>query len=165
MDFLNHMEGFDNLGLNSIKINVPKKTKMDELWNKALDELLSTAVRDEVGNVVKDMRGVDYYFVDGFITSKMEEDFLLIEQDFMSNCGDMLQEFNDIDSEENDRGDKKTPTEAMHRRMLRLIYNGAKLGYEYCVHLMVYLYKTYHKAEYKKLRTARKGTTQRTGNL
>jgi hypothetical protein len=53
------MEGFDNLGLNSIKINVPKKTKMDELWNKALDELLSTAVRDEVGNVVKDMRGVD----------------------------------------------------------------------------------------------------------
>jgi hypothetical protein len=152
MDFFNHLEGFDNLGLNRTKLNIPKKNTANELWNKLLDELLSTAVRDEVGNVAKDMRGVDYYFVDSFITPKMDEDFPLIEHDFMSNCGDMLQEFNDINIEENDRGDKKTPTEAIRRRMLRLIYNGAKFGYEYCVHLMVYLYKTYHKAEYKKLR-------------
>ena len=36
--------------------------------------------------VAPDTAGVDYYFLEDFLTANMEIDFALIEQDFLKNC-------------------------------------------------------------------------------
>ena len=104
------------------------------------------------GKVAPDTTGADYFFLDDFITSDMGLDFPVIEQDFIRHCSEKLSEFNNAGwYGEDERGDG-SPKNLLQKKMLRLIYNGAKLGNTYCIELIKNLYKTYHKKEYDQLK-------------
>ena len=81
-----------------------------------------------------------------------------MEQDFMQHCGKRLQEFNEAGWYGEDERWKAEPEFAVKQKMLRLMYNGAKLGDSYCVDLIKYLYKVYHKREYNQLKRFHKIT-------
>lgn len=113
--------------------------------------------RDE-GKVAPDTAGADYFLLEEFITNEMELDFAVIEQDFMKHCGKRLQEFNEAGWYGEDERWKAEPEFAVKQKLLRLMYNGAKLGDAYCVELVKYLYKVYHKREYNQLKRFHKIT-------
>ncbi len=96
--------------------------------------------------------GVDFFFLYGFFTYEMLCDFNIIEQDFMNNCQGRLKEFNDLAWYDEAYIGVSKPVDASYSYVLRLIYNGAKLGDEYCVELIKKLYKTYYKKEYNSLK-------------
>ncbi len=106
----------------------------------------------ESGKVAPDTIGADYFFLDEFVTRDMEYDFALIEQDFLQHCSGKLQEFNEAGWYGEDERWTAAPKIALQKKMVRLMYNGAKLGDRYCVELIKYLYKTYHKKEYNQLK-------------
>lgn len=99
-----------------------------------------------------DTIGADYFFLDEFVTRDMEYDFALIEQDFLLHCSGKLQEFNEAGWYGEDERWTAAPKIALQKKMVRLMYNGAKLGDKYCVELIKYLYKVYHKKEYNQLK-------------
>ena len=109
--------------------------------------------------VAPDTAGVDYYFLEDFLTANMEIDFALIEQDFLKNCKDRLHEFNEVCTFSSLSFRTRKPSYSTHKKIVALIYSGAKLGDSYCVELIKYLYKTYHKPEYSKLKKFRKIST------
>ena len=115
--------------------------------------MLQDLMNRQSGNVVApDTTGVGFYFLMNFITPEMSCDFALIEQDFLKNCRSKLDEFRQAGW----YGDKSfrtnKPNDALQNCVLRLIYNGAKLGDEYCLELIKNLYKVYHKREYNRLK-------------
>ena len=110
--------------------------------------------------VAPDTTGVDYFFLQEFINGSMEQDFAEIEQDFLNKCRAKLQEFNEAGIYFATEYRTRKPLECMHKKIMMLIYSGAKLGDEYCVELIKYLYKTYHKKEYNSLKRFHKITTQ-----
>jgi hypothetical protein len=110
----------------------------------------------ENGNAVApDTIGVDFFFLLDFITTDMSRDFVLIEQDFLKNCRGKLDEFQQVGwyGEASFRTNK--PLYAMENAVMRLIYNGAKIRDAYCLELIRYLYKVYHKKEYNQLKRFR----------
>lgn len=104
------------------------------------------------GKVAPDTTGADYFFLEEFITLEMENDFAAIEQDFLKHCSARLHEFNASGWYGEDEHWNNDPEYALKKKLLRLMYNGAKLGDSYCVELIKYLYKLYHKKEYKQLK-------------
>ena len=104
------------------------------------------------GKVAPDTTGADYFFLIDFITRDMEIDFPLIEQDFIRHCSDSLAEFNIAGWYGEDEHWNDSPKNALQKKILRLLYNGAKLGNTYCIELIKNLYKTYHKKEYSQLK-------------
>lgn len=119
-------------------------------------EILSIFMEDIMnkaqGKVAPDTTGADYFFLNEFITRDMELDFTVIEQDFLKHCNGRLQEFNDAGWYGEDEHWNYDPEFALKKKLLRLMYNGAKLGDNYCVELIKYLYKLYHKREYNQLK-------------
>ena len=119
-------------------------------------ELLALFMQDlmnkEKGKVAPDTTGADYFFLEEFITRDMELDFAVIEQDFLKHCSGRLQEFHDAGWYGEDEHWNNEPEYALKKKLLRLMYNGAKLGDSYCVELIKYLYKLYHKKEYNQLK-------------
>ena len=119
-------------------------------------EMLALFMQDmmnkESGKVAPDTTGAYYFFLDEFVTRDMEYDFALIEQDFIQHCSGKLQEFNEAGWYGEDERWTAAPKVALQKKMLRLMYNGAKLGDRYCVELIRYLYKLYHKKEYNQLK-------------
>lgn len=122
-------------------------------------EMLALFMQDmmnrESGKVAPDTTGADYFFIDEFFTMDMELDFALIEQDFLQHCSGKLQEFNEAGWYGEDERWTAAPKIALQKKLLRLMYNGAKLGDRYCVELIKYLYKLYHKKEYNQLKRFR----------
>ncbi len=107
----------------------------------------------EKGNVVApDTTGVDFFFLMDFITPDLFNDFALIEQDFLKNCRGRLDEFQKVGWYGEKSFRTTRPLYAMQNNVLRLIYNGAKIGDDYCIELIRNLYKVYHKKEYKQLK-------------
>ena len=107
----------------------------------------------EKGNVVApDTTGVDFFFLMDFITDDMSSDFAFIEQDFLKNCRGRLDEFQNVGWYGERSFRTSRPRYAMQNNVLRLIYNGAKIGDDYCFELIKNLYKVYHKKEYKQLK-------------
>ena len=102
--------------------------------------------------VQPDTIGVDFFFLYGFFTYEMLCDFHIIEQDFMENCQGRLKQFNELAWYDEAYIGTTKPVDASYGYVLRLIYNGAKLGDEYCVELLKKLYKTYYKKEYNQLK-------------
>lgn len=102
--------------------------------------------------IAPDTTGVDYFFLIGFLTPQMEDDFSVIEHEFLTRCRNKLVEFNEIG--EYGAADIRVynPIQSLHAKILRLIYNGAKADDEYCVELIRRLYKTYHRKEYNQLK-------------
>ena len=70
----------------------------------------------------------------------------------MENCQGRLKQFNELAWYDEAYIGTTKPVDASYGYVLRLIYNGAKLGDEYCVELLKKLYKTYYKKEYNQLK-------------
>lgn len=103
------------------------------------------------GEIAPDTRGADYFFLEAFVTDDMMWDFDRIEEDFMKHCYDKLREFGQVQYYE--IAAKYSSPEESHRSMVMgLILNGAKSVDAYCVALIKYLFKTYHKPLYKQLK-------------
>lgn len=106
--------------------------------------------------IAPDTIGVDYFFLIGFLTSQMEEDFPIIEHEFLEKCRAKLDEFNEIGWYGAADISVYNPIQSLHTNILRLIYNGAKAKDGYCLELIKNLYKTYHKKEYNQLKRFKK---------
>ena len=94
----------------------------------------------------------DYLFLQGFITLDMEDDFDLITQDFLEKAGSHLKEFSLAYWYDFDDIREVYPPCFYQTKILTAIYNGARLGNEYCLSLMKSLYMTYYKKEYRVLK-------------
>ncbi len=105
--------------------------------------------RDNGIIIEPDTAGADFYFLQDFMTDEMYVDFPIIEHDFMAHCGTKLKEFDDVCWYDQTYIGISRPVDVMYSNVLRLIYNGAKLGDSYCLELIKSLYKTYYKKEYR----------------
>lgn len=114
--------------------------KKKELANFFFSDL----VDKENGVVVApDTTGVDYFFLRYFITEAMEADFPVIMQDFMDKCRDRLSEFNEVGWYGDEQYRTIRPLDGMYNRIMRLMYNGAKIGDGYCTELKTIIKKAY----------------------
>ena len=117
--------------------------------------LQEMADRQSDNVVAPDTTGVGFFFLMDFITPEMSNDFAIIEQDFLKNCRSKLDEFRQAGWYGDKSFQTSKPIDAIQNSILRLIYNGAKLGDEYCIELIKNLYKVYHKKEYNQLKRFR----------
>lgn len=118
-------------------------------------KMMALFMEDEINReskVAPDTIGADKYFIDGFITEEMGYEFWTIARDFMEHHFPRLKEFNDLAAYGSYGPEQSDPESALQTRILSIIYNAAKSGDAYSVELMKYLYKTYHKKEYKQLK-------------
>ena len=124
---------------------------------KELAMLVLEDLKDkENGNVVApDTTGVGFFFLADFINSDMFFDFALIEQDFLKNCRGKLDEFQQVGWYGETSFRSNRPLDAMQSSVMRLIYNGAVIGDEYCLELIKNLYKVYYRKEYNQLKRFR----------
>lgn len=106
--------------------------------------------------IAPDTIGIDYFFLLGFLTQQMEDDFPAIEHEFLARCRTKLDEFNAVGWYGAADITIYNPIQSLHTNILRLIYNGAKTKDAYCLELIKNLYKTYHKKEYNQLKRFRK---------
>ena len=136
---------FDGIGPVDIK-------QKNEIAGILLQEM---ADRQSDNVVAPDTTGVGFFFLMDFITPEMSNDFAIIEQDFLKNCRSKLDEFRQAGWYGDKSFQTSKPIDAIQNRILRLIYNGAKLGDEYCIELIKNLYKVYHKKEYNQLKRFR----------
>ena len=118
--------------------------------------LMQDKMNREAGKVAPDTIGADKFFLEGFITEDMAEDFPEIAREFLLHCYPDLKEYADKDWYENDDSSFYEPVSALRNRILNLIYNGARSGDLYAKPLIIYLYKTYHKKEYNQLKRFKK---------
>ena len=94
-----------------------------------------------------DPYGCEKLFVIFFITEELEDDFPLIVRDFLKHgFEDSDQDF--IDYVNIDNGDLN-PSKMFYYHFLSVIVNAANRGSEYAKALLLNLYKTYYKKEYK----------------
>ena len=83
----------------------------------------------------------------------MEYDFGIIAREFMQHHFGRLKEFNDLAVYGNDKPEQSNPEKSIQNKVLNIMYNAAKSGDRYSVEMMKCLYKTYHKKEYKQLKS------------
>ena len=127
----------------------PSKKK---ILGMVLEDML---IRKNDNVVAPDTTGVDFFFLMDFINEDLFDDFALIEQDFLKNCRGKLDEFQQAGWYGETSFRTNRPLDAMQSAVMRLIYNGAKIGDDYCLELIRNLYKVYHKREYKQLKRFR----------
>ena len=113
---------------------------------------MEDAMNREAGKVAPDTAGADYFFLKEFVTESMEYDFSYIEKDFLKHCSDKMAEYYSAVWYGDDMIYNCSPEESVRRKVMDMIFNGAKLGDSYCRELIKYLYKTYHKKEYNQLK-------------
>ncbi len=119
-------------------------------------EIIGVFMRDaanrEKGIVVPNTIGADYFFLNEFLTEDMEFDFSFIEQDFLKNCFHRIHEY-EVQIWYGDDSIRECGSKNFaKKRILTLMYNGAKSGDQYCIEMLKYLYKIYFKQEYKQLK-------------
>ena len=112
-----------------------------------------------------DTIGIDYFFLLGFLTQQMEDDFPVIEHEFLARCRTKLDEFNAAGWYGAADITIYNPIQSLHTNILRLIYNGAKAKDAYCLALIKNLYKTYHKKEFNQLKRFKKLSGEDVVNL
>ena len=118
-------------------------------------KMMALFMEDEMNRenkVAPDTTGADKYFIDSFITEELGYEFWTIARDFMEHHFPRLKEFSDLAAYGSYGPEQSDPEGALQARILSIIYNAAKSGDTYAVELMKYLYKTYHKKEYKQLK-------------
>lgn len=134
------------------ELDIPESENVFCPSKDVLALMMQDIMNKEHGKVAPDTVGADYFFLEEFITSEMDSDFAVIEQDFLQHCSGKLHEFNDAGWYGEDERWNSAPGFAIKQRLVRLMYNGAKLGDSYCVVLIKYLYKLYHRKEYNQLK-------------
>lgn len=153
----------------NMQIPYADKTNMlEEMINNPGDYLDVELARDMLdyvsGNIEPDKSGADEYFLRYFINENMRMDFIPIATNFLR------QHYPDLPSFEEpwfmlDQSRFETPSDAIKKRLLNLIFNAARAGDAYAKALMVYLYKTYYKREYKYIRKFKKLHMQELGAM
>ncbi len=126
-----------------------------ESHSSYIKEQMSVYLEEALNNknsVAPSTIGVDAAFIEGFITEQMNLDFDLIARDFLKNCYGKLEQFAQAGWYETCDTKSDSPEASIQKRILRLIYNGAKTGDEYCKALIKYLYRTYYRKEYGQLK-------------
>lgn len=142
-----------------------------EMMNAMAFQKMVPLIMEEMCNrqngiiVEPDTVGTDFFCLMNFRTAEMTRDFVAIEQDFMKHCGNRLDELTAVAWYDEAYIGITKPIESMYSHVLRLIFNGAKIGDEYCVELLKNLYKTYHKKEYKQLKIFRKLSLEDVANI
>jgi len=127
-----------------------------EAWYTA-QEIIESSMRDAIDKakgvyVEPDTTSADFFLLQGFMTDEMYDEFPLIARDFIAHCGGKLEELNAVAWYDEVYIGISKPKKVFYQQILRLIYNGAKIGDAYYTDLMVRLYKTYHKKEYSQLK-------------
>lgn len=140
----------------------PKNTQFDkdillddtesDVFAEMADILIKGMKNHEAGNLVMDTTGADYFFVTYFVNEEMSWDLDRIEEDFFSHCYNKLREFADVKYYDYNEVRYSSPKESHRSMLIGLILNGAKAGDEYCIALIMYLFKIYHKSVYKQLK-------------
>lgn len=126
----------------------------------ALSSVLAPIMNDisykNSGTDLPDSIGVEYFFLQEFITVDMDCDFAFIEKDFLEHCSGKLDVFSqytrniDLDARNNESLEM-----SLKRKLLYLIYGGVQSGDRYCRELIKYLFKTYHRNLYRILKKFR----------
>ena len=146
---------------DSIKKFVTKEfIEAEELHSKSKREISSLFIRDmmnrEEGNAIPDTTATDEYFIEGFLTEEMWNDFGDISRDFLKHHYADIEAYDSLNSYEIALPEQTDPVESLKLHMLSLMYKAAKSGDEYSIKLFQYLYKTYYKKEYQQLKRFRK---------
>ena len=122
-----------------------------DMPDKTMGIFMQAALQSS-GNVAPNTIGADYFFLENFVTDDMRWDIPYITKDFLQHCYNKIPEFNDVGWYFEDTLERGFSDTFLGKKIMRLIYNGAKLKDEYCRELIIYLYKTYHKKEYNQLK-------------
>lgn len=123
-----------------------------DMYMSSLDNMFKEFQKYNWSNIVPSTHAAEVFFIETFITDEMFWDFQLIEKDFIKHCYEKLEEFSNVAWYENCDSRFFDPKNSIQKRILRLMLNGTKLGDEYCIALIKYLYKTYHRKEYNQLK-------------
>ena len=138
----------------------------DDIPSDELDSFIKfLANYSNEGNQNSDKTGAEVIFLTTFFTDELQQDFPLIETDFILHCRDKLPQFgrkaislvhflnctNVIDNHQ--------------ERVLASILCGAKSGDTYCVELLKSMYKVYYKKEYSQLKRYPELTCRSLGDL
>jgi len=140
---LGNLDFFDEMQLKKTS-NTEEIGEMMSLFLKAMSE------REAM--IAPDTFGADKLLIEGFITPEMSYEFNVIGREFLKRNFDRLREYDDVTYYNNCKAVYSDPITSFQNRIMNTIYNAAKSGDEYSIELMKYLYKTYHKKEYKQLR-------------
>jgi hypothetical protein len=117
-----------------------------------LTSLHNDLLEDVINERIPSSDGVDFYFLFSFINDKMSDDFEIIEHDFIKHCAHKLTTFSEVGWYDTEGFEYSNSGSSIGQRIIRLIYNGAKLRDDYCLTLIITLYKTYHRNEFQKLK-------------
>ena len=98
-----------------------------------------------------DTFGCELVFLDFFINDEMEDDFPLIARDFLLHEYNNLNDHEDIEYLDIERG-CDWPERVFNRFVLNLMMNAVNSGSEYAKALFRNLYKTYYRKEYNSLK-------------
>ena len=113
---------------------------------KGMDKLIPDADR-----LSPDPYGCEKFFVDFFINDEMLDDFPLIARDFLAHEFSNIPNHEDLEYFDMDSGDD-WPEALFNRFVMNLMVNAVNSGSEYTKALILQLYKTYYKKEYKVLK-------------
>ncbi len=143
LNFLDNKDPFGN------QIHNPKDIGLTQ---EEIASIKTDIFMNAINQTLPDSDGVDFFFLYDFITNKMSSDFALIEHDFIKHCADKLSSFNEVGWYNTEGSRYENSQFTINQKVLRLIYNGAKIQDSYCLALINYLFKTYHFNEYKHLK-------------
>ena len=128
----------------------------DRVSRDVLGVFIKDMMNRKEGIVKPDTTAADKFFIDGFLTYPMHCDFWEIVRDFLKNRYCDIEKFAKLSIYVDDRPEQSNPENALIIRFLGIMYEAAKSGDEYSVTLFKFLYKTYHKQEYKQLKRFKK---------
>ncbi|MCR5719801.1 MAG: hypothetical protein K6F84_04470 [Lachnospiraceae bacterium] len=143
-DMESAINGFNNLFDETISVGMDMAADLEKI--KALDRLHS-----DKETVFVDCYGCEKLFVDFFVNQDMEEDFPIIARDFLIHELANTATNEDIAYFNMDSGDD-WPESLFSRYIMGLMINAVNSGSEYTKALILHLYKTYYKKEYKSLK-------------
>lgn len=98
-----------------------------------------------------DPYGCEKLFVEFFITDEMRDDYPLIVRDFLRHEFNNVENFEDLAYFDLDAGND-TPEGLFNKFVLNIIVDAVNSGSAYAKALVLQLYKTYYKKEYKALK-------------
>ncbi len=148
---------------NSIPFNVKAATKeahallhemmgsASDMVNALLDLKASGQMIPDTDWLSPDPYGCEKFFVDFFVNEEMRDDFPLIVRDFLAHEFANISGHEDMAYFDLDAGND-WPEALFDRFGLNLMVNAVNSGSEYTKALILHLYKTYYKKEYKILK-------------
>ncbi len=128
----------------------------DSVSRDVLGVFIQDMMNRKDGIVEPDTTAADKFFVDGFLTYSMYQDFWEIVKAFLKEHYCNVEKFSQLSIYVDDRPEQSDPEKALKIRFLGIMYEAAKSGDEYSISLFKFIYKTYHKQEYKQLKRFKK---------